>query len=195
MMVSIERYLAVEHPFLSSKIKIKHVVLSAIVTWMFVLVALLTGSLLQPTVGRTPLRALFLVIMIAEVLSMIYFTGKVEFTSHHQMKVIISQAVAVLDQGTDEEKQVLKRRYQEYKQIMTISVIVLANFILYIPVIIILILSATNTLENTGDFRIVAVPLAVTFFNLQSIANPFILSIRLSLIRKAIKEKLCTLCK
>ncbi|KXJ23568.1 Cannabinoid receptor 2 [Exaiptasia diaphana] len=193
MMVSIEKYLAVEHPFFYSKITIKHVVLSAIVTWMFVLVALVTGALLQSTVGLTPLRAIFLVIMIADVLVTLYCTGKVQLRAHRHMKEIVKRrmAAASLKEATDKHKQDYQRRYQEYKQIMTIGIIVLANFILYFPFIIILILSVTNTLESTGYFRIIAVPLAVTFFNLQSIVNPFIVSLRLSFIRKAIKEKIC----
>ena len=187
MMVSIDRYIAVKHPFLYQQITFKNVVKSVPFSWFCVFILIVITYQLRILQDFNFPIGIFLLVL--EILVICYCTMYVQITAYRQMKAITAQAVAVLGQATEEQKQEHKRRYQECKKSITICMIMFSSFVLYCPVIVLYI-------PKGLDFDIksaITLPISITFVPLQSLVNPLIVSLRLSYIRKQVLRKLAKL--
>ena len=111
---------------------------------------------------------------------------RVQIAAYRHSREIVAQAVAVLGQATEEQKQEHKRRYQETKKTKTMCLIVFSSFLMYCPLLAMAIAESFNVL---GDKLFIIQPVSVTFSLLQSLVNPLI-TLRLSYIRRPVLRKI-----
>jgi len=100
--------------------------------------------------------------------------------------------VQAIREGESNQAQLeeLKLRLQEHKRTLLMGMLVLAAFICYCPFIITTIIDAVKGRDVTEDFKYIAIPIAVSLANLQSLVNPLTVSLRMSAIRKGVTNKL-----
>ncbi|KAK3741765.1 hypothetical protein QZH41_002171 [Actinostola sp. cb2023] len=185
MMVSVERYLAIEHPhFYRTKVTAKKTMITMLIVWVTMPTVLVTGRSL---VDADAIQIPALVIIASNVLIILFCTIKVQVTAYRQRRAIAQQVAPAVQQEEQEEQQ---NRLQEYKRIFTMSMLVLASVLFYSPVIITAIIKAIEGKNVPGDFKYISQPIYATFIYLQSLVNPLIMSLRLSYIRQGVKNKL-----
>lgn len=174
MMLSVERYLSIEHPlYYNAKISTRKLLTALAVTWLLVVIIDDSYLIKQiPIVLYIGIRAIVI----------IYCLMKVNKTAHRQMKVINAQKVAV--QGPN----IIKYSFKEYKRTFALVTIAFATVLFYVPILITRLMSLTNLEE--WSIRYVIPSITITLVALQSLINPLILSIRLSYIRAGVVKKL-----
>ena len=180
MMVSIERYLAIEHCFLHhTHVTVKRLAFLMAVTLFSIPVKIaVTTPLVFPLIPYVLIVGKFLLVTL-------YCVLKVRFTAQRQLKAISAQAAAV--QRTEEERQDQKSQFKDYKSTIAVGILVLTNFVFYIPMLIVVIINSIRN-DITEDFQYIAVPIAITCINLQSLVNR-VMCLQLSGIRTAVMKK------
>ena len=111
-------------------------------------------------------------------------------TAYRQSRTIALQQASV--QQPDEQQQ-QEQRIKEYKRVFTMTILVVLSILFYTPFLIVTVIEALNGKDVTSDFQYIASPICITFVHLQSLINPIIMSLRLSYIRQAIKNKVHSL--
>ena len=181
MMVSVERYIAIEHPiFYTTNVSTKKIMITTAVIYVSMPTALVTGRIL---VDDDAFQVPALVIIASNVLIILFCTIKVQVTAYRQRRAIAQQAAAV----QQEEQQ---NRLQQYTHAFTVSMLVLATVLFYCPLVITAIIEAIKGKDVTDDFKYISQPIYATFIYLQSLVNPLIMSLRLSYLRQGVKNKL-----
>lgn len=187
----LERYLAIEHPqFYLEKVTTRKVITITFVLWLVAPTFLLTGRILlddSETFRKIPLAFFYL----SNSIVIVYCTVKVSITARrHRRSINVVQAI-----GQPELQEEERKRVQEIKLAITTSILLLASFIFYSPYIIIGIIQSIKGNEDSEFLRYLSVPVGTTFLHLQSLVNPFIMTIRLSYMREEIKKTFscCTL--
>ncbi|KAK3752307.1 hypothetical protein QZH41_001501 [Actinostola sp. cb2023] len=186
MMVSVERYLAIEHPnFYQANVTTKTTMITMSIVWVTMTTVLVTGRNL---VDADAVQIPALVTLGPNVLIVLFCTIKVQVTAYRHRRAIAQQAASV----QQEEQQ---NRLQEYKRIFTMSMLVLASVLFYSPLFITAIIKAIKGKDVPGDFKYISQPIYATFIYLQSLVNPLIMSLRLSYIRQGVYTVACVTSK
>lgn len=181
MLLSVERYLSIEHPlYYNTKISTRKLLTALAVTWLLVVIILILRFKFDDSylIKQIPI---ILYIGIGAIV-IIYCLMKVNKTAHRQMKVINAQKVAV--QGPN----IIKDSIKEYKRTFALVTIAFATVLFHVPILITRLMSLTNLEE--WSIRYVIPSITITLVALQSFINPLILSIRLSYIRAGVVKKL-----
>jgi len=111
---------------------------------------------------------------------------KVQITAYRQRCTIRAQAQAVEPNPSTEEN----RQRRQYKQALTVGMIVVATILLYCPFIINTAIEFALRESTKDAFQFIAFATELTFVHLQSLVNPIVISLRLSYIREGVKKKL-----
>ena len=189
MMSSVERYLAIDHPFFyRAKVTTKKIMIATSIVWLSLPVAVLTARVLADQDENARKIPPF-VGMVGSALVILFCTAKVQFTAWRQRRVINLQQAAVQQEDTVQQEEQHKR-LQEYKRCFTMALLVITTVLFHCPSIVALIIEVAKGKQVTDDFQYIALPIFITFVCLQSLANPLIMSLRLSYIRKGVKKKL-----
>lgn len=195
----VDRYVAIEHAqFYLENITVKKVLFVTVVVGVIMLTSVFGGIALVD--GADNLRKLPAAAVGAiNVLVILYCAIRVQVTAYRQRKNIQAQADAVIQLEENaqtvavqkKEKDEKHRRRKQYKQAITTSMLVVASILCYCPYIITAVIQSTKGKDVTNDFIYISHPIAATFVHLQSLVNPTILSLRLSYIRKGVKQIVC----
>ena len=189
MMSSVERYLAIEHPyFYRAKVTTKKMMIATSIVCLSLPMTVVLARVLADKAGI--LREIPSLLGATGCATVILFcTAKVQFTARRQRRVVDIQHVAVQQEDVVQQEE-QRKRLQEYKQCFTMALLVITTVLFYCPGIVSGIIQAAKGKEVTDDFQYIAFPIFVTFIHLQSLVNPLIMSLRLSYIRKGVKKKL-----
>ena len=181
--MNVERYIAIEHPiYYRRTITNKKVIIGVLILWLIVPPTVIVARISSDDSEAKNLQpAVFFTIFI---LITSICTVKVHITANRQRRRIVNAEQTTSEQ---EEHQI---RLKEYKQTISMSLMVLASVILYCPFIAVTIVQSIKGKEVTHDFKYIATTTSVLFINLQSLVNPIIFSLRLSYIREGVKNKL-----
>jgi len=194
MMVSLERYLAIQHPFFHHKhVTSKRLTITTIFAWVITPTAILVAKLSLASTNIAMKKIPGLLIIAVHVVVILYCTVRVQIAAYRQRKAIITQIVAVQmnNQNNDSNQaQELRARLQEHNNALTMVVLVMATLVCYCPIIITVIIESVHGKNVTEDFQYIAQGISVTFVSLQSLLNPLIVSLRASNIRAGVKKKL-----
>ena len=188
---SVERYLAIEHPKLYlHNITVKKVMTTTIIAWVIVLVCLLIPSIvlnqIQPDLFKVPGATAGAILVV----TILYCTSKVQLTAYRQSRNIALQQESVLQ---PDEQQQQEQRLKDRKRVFTMTILVVLSILFYIPSTIVTVIQVVKGEDETSDFQYLTMPICTTFTHLQSLINPIIMSLRLSYIRQAIKNKVTSL--
>lgn len=187
-LISLERYLAIEHPLsYPSIVNIPRTISITIFTLVVcpaTLVALRFHSNSSFAVRQLPP---FLLISTC-CLVIIFCVGKVfRTTRRHRMSIAI-QAAAVVPME-DVERARLRRR--ELKRYFTLGIILLATVVLFLPLLVIKVLMLSLEKDFTQDFKYISQFIFASCIYFQSLVNPIVVALRLSYVRKKVFQKLC----
>jgi len=194
MMASLERYLAIEHPYVYCRsVTRNRAVCATAIACMFTPSFLLLSRLLLRDNLATFKKVAVLFVATVHIIIIVFCTVKVQIAASQQRRK--DQALLLTLRANEEGEtaintQELKTRLKECKHAFTMNLLVLATFVCFSPIIITAIIEAVKGSEFTDDFKYIAIPISATFINLQSMANPLTVSLRMSAIRKGIKKKL-----
>lgn len=192
MMICLERYLSIVHPFFyTSKVTLKKLLaVTGIVLVCMPTALTVTRSLAD---GHTYRKVPSIIVTILSVIVIIFCTIRVHMAASRHKKAIGLQNVQTNKSGesTEQEERNIHHKLREYKRAFTVTMVVVASSIFYLPMMISFIIEAVFGKHLTVDFKYVALPIYLTFVHLQSIVNPVIISLRFSYIREGVMQKLC----
>lgn len=187
---SVDLYLAVEHPqFYIRHITSKNVFIGTGVFWVLNALFLLVGRVLvhsKQRLKKIPNAA----VMAINIFITMFCTVKVQITAYRKRRAIQAQVQAVKDTNTSNSTDEDDTRGQHFKYGMTMTLILLATFLFYCPYIINSVILSFKGKNVTDDFKYINFAIDSTFVHLQSLVNPIVVSLRLSYIRKGVKDKL-----
>ncbi|XP_020916136.1 melanocortin receptor 4-like [Exaiptasia diaphana] len=188
MMVSVERYLAIELPIWHRvHVTPKRVKQTAAAIWLTLPISMITFVILlnkHETLKKLPpLR-----FTLGNIALILYCTVKVAITAYSKTKT--TKPKAATQQAQQEEDHERKLQIQEFKRGLTLGILVLTSVILYFPSIIFNIIHLVNGKDFTPEFKYIAQHIILTLINLQSFVNPFIMALRIKKIRKSLKIKI-----
>jgi len=186
-LASLDLFVAIEYPlFYRKHVTTKKVVIGTGVFWIANVSILIVGGVLVES--HEHLQGIpNAVVMAVNNLIILYCTVKVQITAYRQRRAINAQVQAVQQEtNTDEDN----RRREQFKQAMTMVLIVLSTFLFYCPYIINSILLSTKGKNFTDDFKFIYFAIDLTFIHFQSLVNPIVISLRLSYIREGVKNKI-----
>jgi len=194
MMVTLERYLAIKHPFFHREnVTSKRITIATTAAWMITPTTVLVPRLALTANNNTMKKIPALVTATVHVVVILYCTIIVQIAANRQRKGIIAQLVAVQTNNQESDtnpSQELKVRLQEHKRGFTMVILVLATFVCYCPIIITVIIETVYGKNVTENFKYIAQAISSTFINIQSLVNPLIVSLRMSDIHTSVKKKL-----
>ncbi|KAK3700049.1 hypothetical protein QZH41_004348 [Actinostola sp. cb2023] len=176
MVMSVERFLAIEYPmYYIRKCTDNKIKLAVVLVWVTVpIVFFLARNIFDDTEAVRKIPTV--VFASSNALIILLCTIKVHLTAYRQRKAIARER--------PEQLQVQQNRLKEFRRTFAFSLMVLASVFLYCPLIILDIVEAVEGKEVTDDFRYISQAIALSFVHLQSLVNPVIFSLRLSYIRE-----------
>lgn len=179
-MASIERYLAIEHPFFYQlNISRRRFMTAIAMVWILTPAALLTGRILTNNLQENLRKVQTIVIVSVNFAPIVFCNIKVHVTSYRKRKAIATQAESVKQQS----------QALEFKRVVIVWILLIETFLFCCPTIIMILIEIVAGRDVTDDFKYVSHPIYVTFAHLQSLVNPITISLRLSCIRKELKKK------
>lgn len=184
--LSVERYLAIEHPFFySSKVTVPKVLVVTALSWGIMTLTLVGFRLISDSFFE--IRQLPIAINVSICCFIILFcVGKVYHTSRRHRVAIADQETALSQEEADKSKKMLK----ELKCYFAFGMVVIATVILYLPSLVTKAIGVSMGQEFTPEFKYIGQYIWGACVYLQSLANPLIISLRLSYIRKGVLKKL-----
>ncbi|XP_020913397.1 trace amine-associated receptor 7h-like [Exaiptasia diaphana] len=184
--LSVERYLAIEHQFFySSKVTVPKVLGATAITWGIMTLTLVGFRLMSDS--SFEIRQLPVAVNISICcLIILNCVGKVYHTSRRQRAIIADITAVSTQQDIDKTKKMLK----ELKCYFVFGLVIISTVILYLPSLVTKIIGVSMGQEFTPEFKYIGQFIWVTCVYLQSLANPLIISLRLSYIRKGVFKKL-----
>ncbi|XP_020916242.1 histamine H2 receptor-like [Exaiptasia diaphana] len=187
-LMSLERYLAIEHPnFYRKMVTAKRVMLGTMIYWAVSLAILLIVTVLAVNNKSKLSLAPPIVVLGLSTLVFLYCSIKVQVTAYRQRRTITLQQESVLQ---PDEQQQQQERLKEYKRVFMMTILVIVSILFYVPFIIVAVIIAVAGKDVTSDFKYVAMFICLTLLHLQSLINPILVSLRLSYIRTSIEKKL-----
>ncbi|XP_020911902.1 histamine H2 receptor-like [Exaiptasia diaphana] len=186
--VSLERYLAIEHPnFYRKMVTVKRFVLGTMTYWAVSLTILMSATVFAIYNKSKLLLAPPMAFLGLSTLVILYCSIKVQVTAYRQRRTIVLQQESV-QQPDEQQRQ--QERLKEYKRVFMATILVIVSILFYVPFIIVVAIQAVAGKDVTSDFKYVAMAICLTLLHLQSLVNPILVSLRLSYIRTSIKNKL-----
>lgn len=193
MIISVERFLAIELPFFHLRhVTTKRVMIIAVALWLLVPSKLLPLTILLDNF-ETFKRAPVLMFTAGNILVTMYCTAKVHITAYFKQKSKLSVSPACQKAQLGEKDENLRCRMQEYRLAFMMSTLVLLSIILYIPAIIVIILQAIKGNEVTPEFKYIATYIVMMLVQLQALINPVIMLLRIKQIKRKVKKIICCL--
>ncbi|XP_020900818.1 5-hydroxytryptamine receptor 2C-like [Exaiptasia diaphana] len=190
MIQSVERYLAIQLPiFHYVHVKTKRVMTITVATWICTPTIMLALRMLLND-SRAFKQVPFIKFILGNTLVIIYCTARVHITAYYKRKTISNAAMSTSQQSQQDRTEQQKQQIKEYKRAFTMGILVLTSVIFYFPFITVSIIQAVNGKEVTQDFQYIAKEISATIIHLQSLINPFIISLRIKKIRKGLKKKM-----
>ncbi|XP_028514274.1 5-hydroxytryptamine receptor 2C [Exaiptasia diaphana] len=191
MMACFERYLAIEHPiFHRTKVTNTRVIIATAIVWVIMPASLLTGRYFADT-SETLQNVSAVVVSSVIAAVILYCTTKVHITAFlHRRRRRATKAQAQNQNAAvpANEQEEEKREKQEYREAVTMGIIIAASIVFFIPLIMYFVVFASDASNDLKHFIFPSI--AFTIVNLQSIVNPVIMSLRVKPIRKEIAKKL-----
>jgi len=186
-LASVDLFVAIEYPlFYQEHVKPKKAVLGTGIFWIANTLFLIVGKVWALNSQEHLKRIPNATVMAVNILITLYCTIQVQITAYRQRRHINAQVQAVQQEtNTDEDNS----RRQQFRQAMTMALVVLSTFLFYCPHIINSILLSTKGKDFSLHFQFINFPIDSTFIHLQSLVNPIVISLRLSYIREAVKNK------
>jgi len=185
-LASVDLFVAIEYPlFYQKHVTTKRSVLGTTIFWIVNILFVVVGRVVVKS--KEHLKRIFDAIAMAiNILIIVYCTIRVQITAHRHRRAINAQLQAVQQKtNTDEDN----RRRRQFKQAMTMALVVLSTFLFYCPYILNGILLSTKGKDFSDDFKFINFAIDLTFIHLQSLVNPIVISLRLSYIRAGVKTK------
>ncbi|XP_020910380.1 histamine H2 receptor-like [Exaiptasia diaphana] len=187
-LVSLERYLAIEHPnFYRKMITAKRVMLGTMIYWAINLTLLISATVYGINNNRNLLMVPPMIFIGLNNLVMLYCGIKVQVTAYRQRRTIALQQESV-QQPDEQQRQ--QERLKEYKRVFMTTILVIVSILFYVPFIIIAVIQAVKSKDVMRDLTYIDIPICLTLLHVQSLINPILVSLRLSYIRTSIKNKL-----
>lgn len=188
MMASVERYLAVQLPFWHrAQVTAKRVKRIAATLFLTLPITMVTTTIFFNELGTLkklpPLRY-----MLGNIAVTLYCTIRVAFTAHSKKWAI--KPTTATQQPQEDQDEEGKRTLKEFKEAFTLGILVFSSVILYFPSIIVNIINVVKGKDVTPEFKYIAQHIVLTIINLQSLINPFIMSLRITKIRNSLKTKI-----
>lgn len=182
-MLSVERYFAVEHPiYYRRKVTKRKLLLATVILWItFPTTSILSRIFIDNSTADLRKLPTFLFAFF-NALVILFCTVKVYVTACRQRRTIATTFAGAQD--------CLREQQKEYKRSITMAMMVIASVILYSPLIVVLIVETLFGRNVTDSFKYLAQVTSMSFVFFQSLVNPLIFSLRLSYIRKGVKNKL-----
>ncbi|XP_031567958.1 D(1)-like dopamine receptor [Actinia tenebrosa] len=178
--ISLERYLYIEHPlYYQTSVTSKKLMIAIAVSWVLLGTVLPASRFLVNDSYWARQLPVILTIGLSFVV-ILFCVTKIHLTARRQMRAIAAQQEPVVQQS----------KIKEYKRIFTLGLIVLASVACLCPILVLKIVGAVKG-NWSDDFRYISQGIYVTFFHLQSLINPIIYSLRLSDIRTGVAKRLC----
>ena len=120
-------------------------------------------------------------------LIILFCVSKVYATSLRQKASI----KALEESVSKEEKDQAQKRMREFKNYFCFGIVVLSTVILYAPTLVTKVIGVSMGIDVTPEFKFIGQFTWVSCIYLQSLANPIIVTLRLSYIRRGVFKKLC----
>lgn len=184
--ISVERYLAIEHPlYYTSTVIIQKILIATAVSGTIMILTVLVFRLQLDESYEVRQIPVAINVSIC-CLIIIFCVGKVYHTVRCQTRAITAQKAAVSQQ---EQTEKAKTRLKELRRYFTLGIIFFASIVLYLPALLTKIIGASLGKDSTLDFKYISQFIWITCIYLQSLVNPLIVSLRLSHIRRGVLKK------
>lgn len=186
--ISLERYLAIEHSLsYSSVVTIQRIVWITAVSWV-VFPAIAVVLRFQSNSSFIARQLPTFLMISAFCLIIIFCVVKIFRTTRRQRMTIAVQAATIVQM---EEIDRVRARRRELKRYFTFGVILSVTAAFYLPSLITKIISFSMGKDFSPDFKYISQFIWASCIYFQSLANPVIVALRLSYVRKRVLQKLC----